>query len=809
MGKSSETASQTKASVDTARARSTSLAADAGGDGARESGADPGPQAPVVDGVRAVVAEVDASGRVLSISGPVEDLLGYPAGAFLGKRSFDVSYAEDERRGMAESRAILDTGLSPRSVYRARHKAGHWIWVEALAHPFPADDGTTHTYVFIHEVTALKQEGDALRDREQRYRTLMKNASDVIAEVDTDGCFQYVTPNCLPILGLEPESIVGRKVIDAGIAERIHPDDRDRLLAATREHQGLGATGRIDYRYRLADGTWHWFESRARWYRRHDGALRMVVVSRDVDERVKAQNALLESEARYRVVAETARDLIMEMDGEGRLLYASPTLEPLLGYAPEELQGTTPFHLVHSDDVESIVGSFLESFEASTSGYAPPHRIRHRDGSWRWFEAHTLTYRRADGEQRFVAVSRDVTDRRRQERARRALEKQMQQAQKFEGLGVMAGGIAHDFNNLLTPVLGDARLAFEDTPEDSPARRPLLRIQNAARRAAVLTQQMRAYAGRETLLTEPVDLSMFVRTADELLTSAAGVDTVFVYELAPDLPPVEVDPAQLRLVLMSLVRNAAESAENGAVRIAIRTGIVEFSAEHPARAALGDHLPAGVYVYLEVSDDGCGMDAETVAQIFDPFFSTKFTGRGLGLSAVLGIVRGHFGAIEVESARGRGARFRVLLPAAVSDTASLEEAETPVGWRGSGAVLVVDDDDGVRELAADILRRAGLTVHSATDGREALAQLRSRASEIRAVVLDLTMPGLSGTETFEELRRIAPDLPVVLVSGYDEEHAARRFGDRRPSAFLQKPFLPSALLAAVRDIFEPDSATGD
>jgi CheY-like chemotaxis protein len=367
----------------------------------------------------------------------------------------------------------------------------------------------------------------------------------------------------------------------------------------------------------------------------------------------------------------------------------------------------------------------------------------------------------------------------------------------------MAGGITHDFNNLLTPILGDAELALLDLPSDSPIRPRIEQIRRAGQRAAALTKQLLAYSGQGPVLVEPLSISRLVEEMGQLLEGAVSGKAALIYDLADDLPSVEADIAQLSQVVMNLITNATEAVREGAGRITLRTGIVE--AEKVDRQyVVGDFEPtAGSYVFFEVVDDGCGMDVETRSKIFDPFFTTKFTGRGLGLAAVLGIVRSHGGFIEIDSEVGRGTRFCVLFPAAERAPVAAATWTTPIeDWRGSGTVLVVDDDEGVRELLDVTLRRAGLSVLLARDGREGVDLFRRHADEIRAVVLDRTMPDIGGEDAFDEIRRIRPDARIMLISGYSEERAAWHFIDKGLDAFLHKPFEPRALLERIRRIMD-------
>jgi PAS domain S-box-containing protein len=648
---------------------------------------------------------------------------------------------------------------------------------------------------------------DALRESEARFRRLTENALDLIGEVDAEGRILFVSPNCETLLGNRAEDVVGLSIRDALISGNVHPDDREPFFEGFVRAGGAGGEAAATYRYRHQDGSWRWLDSKRKTVQTSEGEWRTVVISRDVTEREEAQQRLRQSEERYRMLAEATHDLVAELDAEGRVVFVSPSCEKVLGYKPEEVTGTTPFGLLHPDDVEYLAELFLKRLTARHPPSADHlFRARHRDGSWRWLQGGGVNFRTLEGETHIVSVTRDVTDRLRAAEERRKLEEWVQQAQKLESLGMLAGGVAHDFNNLLTPILGDTSLALMDLPPDSPVRPRLHKIQRAAHQAATLTNQLLDYAGIGSLDTELLDISKLAREMGQLLQSAVSKKAKLGYELADGLPAVEADAAQISQVVMNLITNASaaiEARSDAEGRIAIRSGTVEADRKSLSQLFLGEGLPDGTYVYFEVEDDGCGMSDETRARIFDPFFTTKFTGRGLGLAAVLGIVRKHGGAIEIESEVDRGTRIRVLCPTA-GRTARREAArrQDPAAWRAEGIVLVADDDEGVRDLLTETLERAGLTVLCATDGSEAVETFRQHAKEIRLVLLDRTMPGASGEEALDGIQSIRPDVPVVLVSGYSQESSAQRFASKRLAGFLHKPFLPETLLEKVRELLE-------
>ncbi|MEM7584616.1 MAG: response regulator [Acidobacteriota bacterium] len=393
---------------------------------------------------------------------------------------------------------------------------------------------------------------------------------------------------------------------------------------------------------------------------------------------------------------------------------------------------------------------------------------------------------------------RDMRERQRAEEERRQLEAKIQYSQKLESLGVLAGGIAHDFNNLLVGVLGNADLALTKQPAAAPSRRYLESIVDSAQRAAELSNQMLAFSGRGKFVTKILDPGELARDVVRLLEMSLG-DAEIRFELPSKPLIIEADPTQIRQLLMNLVTNASDAIlEQGGV-ITITGGTISCDTTYLRESHVIDDLPAGSYVYLDVIDDGPGMDAETLDKVFDPFFTTKFAGRGMGLAAVLGIVRGHRGTLRVDSVVGEGTVFRVLLPAASKGEELV--AEAPVSEpevEVDGAILVVDDEEAVRTVVRRVLEDRGFEVMTASDGYEAIEVFGEHADRIALVLLDMTMPRLSGHETSKALRRIREEVRVVLTSGYSEEVARNQFADQPIVGFLQKPYRPDEMVAKVR-----------
>ncbi|MSP56867.1 MAG: PAS domain S-box protein, partial [Myxococcales bacterium] len=401
-----------------------------------------------------------------------------------------------------------------------------------------------------------------------------------------------------------------------------------------------------------------------------------------------------------------------------------------------------------------------------------------------------------------IGVGLDVTERRRDEAER--FEQRLERAQKLEMLGLLAGGIAHDFNNLLTVILGNASLALLRMSGHSPARVPVERVQSSAQTAADLTRQLLAYSGKGRFVVEPVDLSAVVREMGMLFKVSVGTQASLKFNLAANLPLCEADGSQIRQILINLITNASDALGGGPGNITLTTGTVDADREYLSRAWLDESLPPGPYVWVEVCDTGAGMAPDTQNHMFDPFFTTKDKGHGLGLSATLGIVRGHRGAIRVYSELGVGTTIRILFPGSgPGHRAEVAAPEPRVGSGPLGRILVVDDEQAIRTFASDVLTGLGFLVLTAADGVEALQVIGAHSGQVDAVLLDMTMPRMGGEEAFREMRKVKPDIRVLLSSGYNEQDATSRFAGRGLAGFLQKPYTAQELAERVIALFRP------
>jgi signal transduction histidine kinase/CheY-like chemotaxis protein len=407
-------------------------------------------------------------------------------------------------------------------------------------------------------------------------------------------------------------------------------------------------------------------------------------------------------------------------------------------------------------------------------------------------------------------VGRDISFRVEAENERKAVENRLRQTQKFESMGVMAGGIAHHFNNLLMSVMGHAELLQRDLAPDSTPHLYTSRILETARRAAELSGQMLAYSGSGLISTQEIQLNEIVHQTDILLQASAVPGVRVEYVLAENLPPMLGDSSQLRQVMVNVVTNAIEAivekgrgdAAEGVVQIA--TGFLPNGPEGPVLIPHADQSFSGPCLSLSVTDTGCECDEKMRRCMFDPFSPTKRTGRGVGLPVVWGIMRGHKGAIAVQSEPGFGSIFTLYFPITRTKPQALIAAtKTPAEqWHGQGVVLLADDEPYVLEVARTILDRAGLTVLAARDGQEAVDLFEQHPDEIGCVLLDLTMPRLDGADAMTQILQIRPRAQVVICSGYGENDVMRRFEGQAVAGFLQKPFRLAELIETVRRILE-------
>lgn len=516
----------------------------------------------------------------------------------------------------------------------------------------------------------------------------------------------------------------------------------------------------------------------------------------------------VEQSLQFLQVADWLPEPILLVEADGVVLAANRAASRVLEL-PDDVHRRVQLADLY-DGLPATLAEYLQRASRAREPRLGTLHFRTRDGGVTSFRVHAGVYRAASAtekarllvrmqpsqavtgafralNERIEQLTREIQRRRQAEADRKRLEAQFLQAQKLESLGVLAGGIAHDFNNILTGIIGYCDLARLELASDSDAVHFVDEAVNGARQAAELTQQLLAYSGKGKFVVAPTRLSDLVTSTLRLLEVSISKQCVLRLDLMADQPACMADSSQMRQVIMNLIINASDAIGDRSGVIAVTTGAVWCDAEYLASGYGADELPEGLYLTLEVSDTGVGMSAETQARIFDPFFSTKFTGRGLGLAAVMGIVRGHGGAIRVYSELGRGTTFKLLFPALPTEVGAV--APTAVAPQGNHQrVIVADDEERVRALTRHLLERLGYTVTMAADGREAVALFTELRHESPLVLLDLTMPHLDGAGALRAIRAIEANARVVLMSGYSEHATMQQQLGHGVRGFLQKPF---------------------
>ncbi len=513
-----------------------------------------------------------------------------------------------------------------------------------------------------------------------------------------------------------------------------------------------------------------------------------------------------ESVEKYRYLLDTAPDafFLIEVEGQdaGRILQANLAASEMHGYLPGEMIGMNLFDIEIVDPSVSVQEQMDRLFTGRTISI---ETVRKRKSGTHFTVESVRKSVDVRGRLYVISFDRDITGRRRDHES-------MQQAQKLESLGILAGGIAHDFNNILQGIVGYTSLMLLKSTTDPSVKQNVEAIASAADRASQITKQLLAYAGTARYQMRPIDLNAMIRENHQLLKMRLPKSVKFVTNFHDPLPKISADYVQLQEAVMNCVTNAAEAIGDAAGTVAIETAVREMTPDLISRWRwLSGELPPATYVLLSVSDTGCGIDEQTLGRIFDPFFTTKFTGRGLGLAAVLGIVRGHQGGIAVESKVGKGTRFLFALPVipepveAVPEAApdrSAVEPEHAAERKTAGKILVIDDEKTVRELISDILESVSLDVTQATDGLDGIAAYVREQHEIDLVMLDLSMPGMSGDKVFQKLREINPDVKVILSSGYAEDDVQKRYSMVRVNGYLQKPFTTRSLITKIQSCLQ-------
>lgn len=690
-------------------------------------------------------------------------------------------------------RHINQTGTPGQREAQLRRKDGRTFYALISGAPLHLETGH-FTLGIVHDITQQKRNETILRESEERFRALVENAAEGIVVLDANGLIQYIGPAEERLMGSKPEALLGQSAF-----ANFHPDDLPHVWQVW--HDGLQQPGVIvmlEYRARHEDGSWRSFEATGH-NLLHDPRVAGIVVNyRDITARKQAEETIRQQEQDLRVLVEQMPIGIVTLDLNGIITDINPRGLEILGSPGRAhtigLNALTLPPLVHAgisavfirvlqtgqqEALETWYTSLWGTDAASPVAYLLIRVVPHFNGS--------------NQQIGLIAMIEDLTQ-------RMQAEEGMRQMQKLESLGVLAGGVAHDFNNLLVAMLGQTSLALAKMKSNCPARPHIEKAITAAEHAAQLTQQLLAYSGRGRFQVAPLDFNQLIKENLNLFEATIPRHIHLQTQFADTLPLLVADVSQMQQVVMNLIINAAEAIGDQPGTISVTTNLYpESTPDRDYWQYVVMPAVAGPYVTLEIGDTGAGILPEMLPRIFDPFFTTKQTGHGLGLAAVLGIIKGHQGGLWVHSEMQQGTVFRLLLPPQDTRPTKPVKSRVVVDTAVSiGLVLVIDDETAVYEAIHDMLSLEGIRTLSAANGQQGLTLYRQHQTDISLILLDLSMPGWSGNRTLQELRQINPAVPIILSSGYSENEAREQFADLGPTGFLPKPYATEDLVHIVK-----------
>ncbi|HXY53050.1 MAG TPA: PAS domain S-box protein [Nitrospirota bacterium] len=658
------------------------------------------------------------------------------------------------------------------------------------------------------KITERKQIEEALRESEAQYRALFEGSPDAIFLADPEsGIILDANPAACRLLARPYEKIVGLH------QSKIHPSHRESYsrtifnqhVTEAMEQKGLHPSEMVVLR---PDGTEVPVEVLAQLVTIKRKKV-LQGVFRDITERREAEQAMRGSEERLRQAVRVSQIGIYDHDHITDTIYWSPQQREIYGWGPHEIVTLQAFlDRVYPEDRERIALAVRRAHDPSGDGlFDVEHRIIRRDGAIRCLTTRSQTFFDGEGGARHpvrtIGAVRDITENKRAEEEREKLQAQLTQAQKMESVGRLAGGVAHDFNNMLSAILGHAELALHKLDKTSPLQADLRKIRIAAQRSADLTRQLLAFARRQTIAPKVLDLNETVEGMLKMLHCLIGEDIDVAWLPGGGLWTVKIDPVQVDQIMANLLLNARDAiTDKGKVTIETENVALDevYCAGHPG-------FVPGRFVMLAVSDDGCGMDREILAHLYEPFFTTKGVGQGtgLGLATVYGIVKQNSGFINVYSEPGKGTIFKIYLPCyAIKNVPAVteEQAQAPEG--GTETILLVEDEPMILDLSKDLLEELGYTVLAARTPGEAIRLAEEYAGEIQLLMTDVIMPEMNGWDLAKRLLSLYPDLRSLFMSGYTARIISKRGALEEDVHFMQKPFSMSVLSAKVRDALERD-----
>ena len=724
----------------------------------------------------------------------LEAMYGLAPGDFPRTRAaWEALLHPDHREKVLQSVAeSFKTGTSAEADWRVVWPDRSIHWITGRWQLFKDAGGEPSRMMGINiDISDRKRIEEALRQSEERFRLAIKATNDAIWDIDLQTGVVGWNDTYSTLYGRPPEtSNSWQWWIDC-----IHPDDRERTVQSLRAAISSGASSwTCEYRFRRASGGWADIYDRACISRDSSGkAWRVIGAMQDLTDRKQGEANLRESEERFRRVFEEGPLGLALVGRDYRYLKVNSALCQMVGYPEAELLRMSFADITHPDDLQADVELAEQVFRREIPFYALQKRFVRKSGEIIWINLTATVIADRDGKPLYgLGMVENITE------VKRAQEEALAR-QKLESVGTLASGIAHDFNNLLGAVQAQGELALAELDEGSSCKEELKVICEVAKRGSEIVRQLMIYAGKESETVERIDLSKIVKDMLALLRISVSKHAVMDADLGQDLPAICASAAQLGQIAMNLITNASDAIgdRDGVIRVITRR--VTLGAE-----SVGDPTSSsgGDYVALEVSDTGCGMSRETRERLFDPFFTTKSAGRGLGLAVVSGIVRSLGGSIRVTSELGKGSTFQILLPCAetgISTTGRvMPTIERLAGPSQQAAVLIVEDEEVLRQAVAKTLRKNGFEVFEAADGSFAIELLRANGGRIDVILLDMTIPGASSREVVAEAVKVRSDISVVLTSAYAQEMFLSATSVPQIKRFIRKPFQLADLVKTLR-----------
>ncbi len=744
------------------------------------------PEAPrretVIDTVLSNYLIVDEKGIITSYSGRASHLLGAGAAGKIEGNNFSKFFTDipEDLQGPFGSDKYLEADL------RTAIPGNPCQWIQVCVFPIVRTTHEAQSFVVLRDITAKKLSEQALTESEYKFRALSDHAPCVIF-IMSEGRLVFVNDRAGQMLGYEVCEMLREDFDFSGIFSALNPagllaDIEDELVKSSelqrevtvKHKNGKTCKCIISLTYMI-----------------YHGKKAVMGILNDISDLHLISEKLDETRQRYWVLFEASSDAIFLETIDGTILDCNASCEKLYGYSRTELLGMNANDLIPDECIETLekLAFDLQHARASGRNFSLEAMGKRKEGSIFPVEV-MVSFVRLSGEECFAVTIRDISARKEIENARLRYENQLAQLQKLDNLGQMANGLANDFNNLLTGIMGYSDLILRDLPSSSGSREKARRIIDAARKASEIIQQLMSYTGKMPSFFQKISILKLIKEIQPAVFQMAESNVRLSFELADSLPEVKVDAAMIKQALLNIINNAFEAIDSsveGEVKVLLKSGDKDFSGSE--KGYFGPPMKSGNYLMIGITDNGSGIEPELINRIFDPFFSTKFSRRGLGLSFVMGMLRGHHGAVFVDSRPLAGTEFYILLPCEASVKTSVETSEAVTENYLSGMVLVVDDEESVRELFSVNLRDMGYEVVSAENGLIGLEMFKQHNSKLSLVVLDLVMPEMRGDELLRKIRWLNPEIPVLICSGYISDNSRLELKKLGVSAFLEKPFI--------------------